>query len=145
MKLGLTILLALGLSATASAQTLTPEQIKSIVASPERSDADRTNDKRRHPEDILAFLDHLETDRRNSAATRNARLAAVHASLRDAMEKAAVRLALAVAKKIVQREVSMARRSCLLGRPDSAGAVAPAARSCAASFSRAATLSSVSR
>lgn len=34
-------------------------------------------------------------------------LAAVHASLRDAMEKAAVRLALAVAKKIVQREVSM--------------------------------------
>jgi flagellar assembly protein FliH len=34
-------------------------------------------------------------------------LAAVHASLRDAMEKAAVRLALAVAKKIVQREVTM--------------------------------------
>jgi flagellar assembly protein FliH len=34
-------------------------------------------------------------------------LAAVHASLRDAMEKAAVRLALAVARKIVQREVTM--------------------------------------
>jgi flagellar assembly protein FliH len=34
-------------------------------------------------------------------------LAAVHASLRDAMEKATVRLALAVAKKIVQREVSI--------------------------------------
>lgn len=34
-------------------------------------------------------------------------LAAVHRSLREAMEKEAVRLALAVAKKIVQREVSM--------------------------------------
>src|SRR5688572_12093517 len=34
-------------------------------------------------------------------------LAAVHASLREAMEKAAVRLSLAVAKKIVQREVTM--------------------------------------
>ena len=34
-------------------------------------------------------------------------LAAAHASLRDAMEKATVRLALAVAKKIVQREVTM--------------------------------------
>jgi flagellar assembly protein FliH len=34
-------------------------------------------------------------------------LAAVHRSLRDAMEKEAVRLALAVAKKIVQREVQM--------------------------------------
>ena len=56
MKLGLTILLALAFSAAASAQPLTPAQIKAIVASPERSDADRTNDKRRHPEDILAFL-----------------------------------------------------------------------------------------
>jgi flagellar assembly protein FliH len=34
-------------------------------------------------------------------------LAAAHASLRDAMEKATVKLALAVAKKIVQREVTM--------------------------------------
>jgi flagellar assembly protein FliH len=33
-------------------------------------------------------------------------LAAVHASLREAMEKAAVKLALAVARKIVQREVT---------------------------------------
>jgi len=56
MKLGLTILLALAFSATASAQTLTPEQIKAIVASPDRSAADRTNDQRRHPEDILAFI-----------------------------------------------------------------------------------------
>src|SRR3982750_2921662 len=56
MKLGLTILLALGLSATASAQPLTQAQIKAIVASPDRSAADRTNDQRRHPEDILAFI-----------------------------------------------------------------------------------------
>jgi predicted methyltransferase len=56
MKLGLTILLALAFSATASAQGLTPEQIKAIVASPDRSAADLTNDKRRHPEDILRFI-----------------------------------------------------------------------------------------
>ena len=34
------------------------------------------------PEDVLAFLDHLETERRNGAATRNARLAAIHAFAR---------------------------------------------------------------
>ena len=33
---------------------------------------------------ILAFLDHLETDRRNGAGTRNTRLAAVHAFARYA-------------------------------------------------------------
>jgi integrase/recombinase XerD len=33
-------------------------------------------------EHVLAFLDHLETDRHNSVATRNARLAAVHAFAR---------------------------------------------------------------
>ena len=33
-------------------------------------------------ENVLAFLDHLETDRHNSVATRNARLAAVHAFAR---------------------------------------------------------------
>jgi site-specific recombinase XerD len=32
--------------------------------------------------DVLAFLDHLETARKNSVATRNARLAAVHAFAR---------------------------------------------------------------
>lgn len=32
--------------------------------------------------DLLAFLDHLETDRKNSVATRNARLAAIHAFAR---------------------------------------------------------------
>jgi integrase len=33
-------------------------------------------------EDVLAFLDHLEPSRRNSVATRNARLAAIHAFAR---------------------------------------------------------------
>jgi integrase/recombinase XerD len=33
-------------------------------------------------EDILVFLDHLETKRKNSVATRNARLAAIHAFAR---------------------------------------------------------------
>jgi len=34
------------------------------------------------PEDLLAFLDHLETERGNGASTRNARLAAVHSFAR---------------------------------------------------------------
>ena len=33
-------------------------------------------------DDLLAFLDHLETERKNSVATRNARLAAIHAFAR---------------------------------------------------------------
>jgi site-specific recombinase XerD len=36
------------------------------------------------PDHLLAFLDHLETDRRNGAGTRNTRLAAVHAFARYA-------------------------------------------------------------
>jgi predicted methyltransferase len=40
----------------ALAQTLTPADIKAIVASPDRSPADRTNDQRRHPEEMLAFI-----------------------------------------------------------------------------------------
>jgi len=36
------------------------------------------------PDEILAFLRHLETERQNSAATRNARLAAIHAFARFA-------------------------------------------------------------
>ncbi len=35
-------------------------------------------------DEVLAFLDHLETDRHNGAATRNARLAAIHAFARYA-------------------------------------------------------------
>ncbi len=34
------------------------------------------------PDEVLAFLDHLEAERRNSASTRNARLAAIHAFAR---------------------------------------------------------------
>jgi predicted methyltransferase len=44
------------LALPAIAQPISSEQIKAIVASPERTAADLTNDKRRHPEDILAFL-----------------------------------------------------------------------------------------
>lgn len=36
------------------------------------------------PDDVLAFLDHLERDRRNGVPTRNARLAAIHAFARFA-------------------------------------------------------------
>ena len=56
MRLGLTLLLALVFSGGAGAQTLKPEDIKAIVAAPDRTAADLTNDKRRHPEDILGFL-----------------------------------------------------------------------------------------
>jgi integrase/recombinase XerD len=37
------------------------------------------------PDHILAFLEHLEIERRNGAATRNARLAAIHAFARYAV------------------------------------------------------------
>lgn len=56
MRLALTFLLALGFSATVHAQTPTPAEIRAIVESPDRSAADRTNDRRRHPEEILAFI-----------------------------------------------------------------------------------------
>jgi integrase/recombinase XerD len=36
------------------------------------------------PDDVLAFLDHLERDRGNCVSTRNARLAAIHAFARHA-------------------------------------------------------------
>src|SRR6266446_5226747 len=56
-----TMLLALAIGASLSAlpalaQSISTEQIKKIVASPERSAADRTNDLRRHPEQILEFI-----------------------------------------------------------------------------------------
>lgn len=38
-------------------------------------------------ETVLAFLDHLEKQRRNSASTRNARLAAIHSFIRFASEE----------------------------------------------------------
>src|SRR5262245_19549145 len=40
-----------------TAPALTPAEIKQIVASPDRSAADRTNDLRRKPEQMLVFLD----------------------------------------------------------------------------------------
>jgi predicted methyltransferase len=56
---GLLAALAVGASlfaGTALAQSLSSADIKAIVASPERSAADRTNDQRRHPEEMLAFI-----------------------------------------------------------------------------------------
>ena len=51
------LVIGAGLVASAAmAQSVTTGQIKAIVASPDRTPADLTNDKRRHPEDILAFL-----------------------------------------------------------------------------------------
>jgi len=41
---------------SARAQTLTPDRIAAIVAAPDRSQADRTNDLRRKPEPMLAFI-----------------------------------------------------------------------------------------
>ena len=41
------------------------------------------------PDTILAFLDHLQRDRRNTPRTRNARLAGIHAFVRFAMDQVA--------------------------------------------------------
>ena len=43
-------------STTTSVNPLSREQVAAIVASPDRSQADRTNDQRRHPEDLLMFI-----------------------------------------------------------------------------------------
>ena len=60
MKLGRIWLLAVAISSAwlvpALAQTLTTARIAEIVASPDRSAADRTNDIRRKPADMLAFI-----------------------------------------------------------------------------------------
>src|ERR1700730_7327011 len=50
------VLGAHAVSAQQSPQPLTQEQIKQIVASPDRSAADRTNDLRRKPEEMLLFI-----------------------------------------------------------------------------------------
>jgi predicted methyltransferase len=42
--------------AACAAQPLSREQLGELVASPERSAADRTNDQRRHPVDMLSFI-----------------------------------------------------------------------------------------
>jgi predicted methyltransferase len=41
---------------TPSARTLSPVQIARIVASPDRSAADRTNDQHRRPKEMLDFI-----------------------------------------------------------------------------------------
>lgn len=46
----------LGAAAASAQQSLTAEQIAGIVASPDRSAADRTNDLRRKPEQMLVFI-----------------------------------------------------------------------------------------
>jgi len=51
----LATLLVLSLAACA-AQPLSREQLTQVVNSPERSAADRTNDERRHPVDMLSFI-----------------------------------------------------------------------------------------
>jgi len=48
--------LILGVNVFAQQTTLSPEQIATIVASPDRRPADRTNDLRRKPEQMLAFI-----------------------------------------------------------------------------------------
>jgi predicted methyltransferase len=42
--------------AAANAAVLSPAQISAVLASPDRSEADRTNDKRRKPDQMLAFI-----------------------------------------------------------------------------------------
>ena len=48
--------LLLGASGAMAQSTLSPEQIAQIVRSPDRSAADRTNDLRRKPEQMLGFI-----------------------------------------------------------------------------------------
>ncbi|MDM0037052.1 hypothetical protein QTI33_33300 [Variovorax sp. J22P271] len=51
------IALALALSACATrAPTLSRDQVAALVADPERSEADRANDQRRKPQDMLMFI-----------------------------------------------------------------------------------------
>lgn len=48
--------LSLGACAAVAPQSLSSQRIAEIVASPDRSAADRTNDRRRKPEEMLAFI-----------------------------------------------------------------------------------------
>ncbi len=58
MKAVLTALAFVSLlaSGAVSAQTLSSQQIKDLVASPDRSAADRKNDERRKPVEMLEFI-----------------------------------------------------------------------------------------
>src|SRR5258708_16049551 len=53
---GASLLLAVQPSTAQQAAPLTAEQAAQLVASPDRSAADRTNDKRRKPEQMLVFI-----------------------------------------------------------------------------------------
>ncbi|MCC6468413.1 MAG: hypothetical protein IT563_08840 [Alphaproteobacteria bacterium] len=56
---GIAVGACLSLSSSLSAQapaTLSPQRIAAIIASPDRSAADRTNDLRRKPEQMLGFI-----------------------------------------------------------------------------------------
>src|SRR3954451_11607547 len=57
IAVGAALFLSSGVApAQQSSPVLSPEQIAQIVASPDRSDADRTNDLRRKPEQMLGFI-----------------------------------------------------------------------------------------
>ena len=51
-----------------SSPQLSSEQIAQIVASPDRSEADRTNDLRRKPEQMLAFMAFVPVSSRSISA-----------------------------------------------------------------------------
>jgi predicted methyltransferase len=55
-RLRAALLVALAAACAAGPQPISRERIAAIVASPERSDADRTNDLRRKPAELLAFI-----------------------------------------------------------------------------------------
>ncbi|KDA41658.1 site-specific recombinase XerD [Frankia sp. BMG5.23] len=76
---------------------------------------------------VAAFLDHLETDRRNSARTRNARLAAIHslfafAALRHPEHAAGITRVLAIpakrSEKTIVTYLTDAELDALLASPD---------------------------
>ena len=56
VAVGTSLLLAVQPASTQQAAPLTAEQAAQIVASPDRSAADRTNDQRRKPEQLLVFI-----------------------------------------------------------------------------------------
>jgi site-specific recombinase XerD len=76
---------------------------------------------------IASFLDHLETDRGNSVATRNARLAAIHsffrfAAVREPAHAGIIQRVLAMPQKRFDRDLvaflSTAEAAALLAAPD---------------------------
>ena len=56
VAVGTSLLLAVQPASTQQAAPMTAEQAQQIVASPDRSAADRTNDQRRKPEEMLLFI-----------------------------------------------------------------------------------------